>query len=158
MQKFRLMSILFGVRPCNPETLVQCHFFHFRLNSWPWAVPQGSLTLLGANSSKTKVRQRDEQPAEFERPRFLGDDIRAAPSTVALRGPSRPTSILLDPAMVEKLRKKGAKRALEAIRRLLKLIVAEHVGDAQKRRAFVAATRGQGGSLPDQSLMRLHAT
>jgi hypothetical protein len=79
------------------------------------------------NSSKTKVKRRDEQVAEFER-RDLGDDIRAARSAVVLRGPSRPTSILLDPALIEKLRTKGAKRGL-GYQTMLKLIVAEHLDE-----------------------------
>jgi predicted DNA binding CopG/RHH family protein len=75
----------------------------------------------------TKKRRSDAQVAEFER-RDLGDDIRASRSAVVLRGPSRPTSILLDPALVAKLREKGAKRGL-GYQTMLKVIVAEHVDE-----------------------------
>jgi predicted DNA binding CopG/RHH family protein len=75
----------------------------------------------------TKKGRSDAQVAEFER-RDLGDDIRASRSTVVLRGPSRPTSILLDPALVAKLREKGAKRGL-GYQTMLKVIVAEHVDE-----------------------------
>ncbi len=73
----------------------------------------------------TRARHRDPQLAEFEK-RDLGDDIRRSRSAVLLRGPSRPTSILLDPALVEKLRAKGAKRGL-GYQTLLKMIVMEHL-------------------------------
>jgi hypothetical protein len=71
--------------------------------------------------------RRDQQLAEFER-RDLGDDIRASRSGVVLRGPSRPTSILLGPALIEKLRQKGAKRGL-GYQTMLKMIVTEHVDE-----------------------------
>jgi len=82
-----------------------------------------------ASKSKkaTRATVRDHQLAEFEQ-RDLGDDIRASGSAVVLRGPSRPTSILLDPALVEKLREKGAKRGL-GYQTMLKMIVAEHVDE-----------------------------
>ena len=57
----------------------------------------------------TRGTRRDQQLDEFER-RDLGDDIRASRSAVVPRGPSRPTSILLGPALIEKPRQKGAKR------------------------------------------------
>jgi predicted DNA binding CopG/RHH family protein len=82
-----------------------------------------------ANKRKkaTKRTRRDQQLAEFEQ-RDLGDDIRASRSAVVLRGPSRPTSILLGPALIEKLRQKGAKRGL-GYQTMLKMIVAEHVDE-----------------------------
>jgi predicted DNA binding CopG/RHH family protein len=82
-----------------------------------------------ANKGKKATRRtgRDQQLAEFER-RDLGDDIRVSGSAVVLRGPSRPTSILLAPALVEKLREKGAKRGL-GYQTMLKMIVAEHVDE-----------------------------
>jgi len=77
---------------------------------------------------KTASRtRRDAQLTEFEK-RDLGDDIRTSRSAVVLRGPARPTSILLDPALVDKLRQKGAKRGL-GYQTMLKMIVAEHVDE-----------------------------
>ena len=82
----------------------------------------------GSKSKNTTRRTgRDQQLAEFER-RDLGDDIRTSGSAVVLRGPSRPTSILLDPALIEKLRQKGAKRGL-GYQTMLKMIVTEHVDE-----------------------------
>ena len=82
-----------------------------------------------ANKGKKATRRtrRDSQLVEFEK-RDLGDDIRASRSAVVLRGPSRPTSILLDPALIDKLREKGAKRGL-GYQTMLKVIVAEHVDE-----------------------------
>ncbi len=77
--------------------------------------------------SASKRTRPDRQVEEFER-RDLGDDIRRSDTPVVLRGPSRPTSILLDPALVEKLRKKGAKRGL-GYQTMLKIILAEHVDE-----------------------------
>ena len=75
----------------------------------------------------TSRARRDAQLTDFEK-RDLGDDIRTSRSAVVLRGPSRPTSILLDPVLIEKLRAKGAKRGL-GYQTMLKMIVAEHVDE-----------------------------
>jgi len=82
-----------------------------------------------ASKGKKSTRgiQKDQQVSEFKK-RDLGDDIRAARSAVVLRGPSHPTSIVLDPVLVEKLRAKGAKRGL-GYQTMLKMIVAEHVDE-----------------------------
>ncbi len=77
--------------------------------------------------TRTKATARDRQLAEFEQ-RDLGDDIRASRSAVVLRGASRPTSILLAPKLIEKLRQKGAKRGL-GYQTMLKMILAEHVDE-----------------------------
>lgn len=78
-------------------------------------------------AKRASEARRDAQLTEFEK-RDLGDDIRTSRSAVVLRGPSRPTSILLDPVLIEKLRAKGAKRGL-GYQTMLKMIVAEHVDE-----------------------------
>jgi uncharacterized protein (DUF4415 family) len=78
-------------------------------------------------SQKKRTRTADAQLAEFER-RDLGDDIRAAGSLRVLRRGTMPTSIVLDKELVEKLRKKGAKRGL-GYQTMLKVIVREHVDE-----------------------------
>lgn len=72
-------------------------------------------------------RTLDAQTREFER-RDLGKDIAAGKAAAVVRPRSRqmPTSILLDPAMVEKLRSKARKRGI-GYQTMLKIIVAEHV-------------------------------
>ena len=82
-----------------------------------------------ANKGKkaTGGARRDQQLVEFER-RDLGDDIRASRSAVVLRGPSRPTSILLGQALIKKLRQKGAKRGF-GYQTMLKMIVMEHLDE-----------------------------
>jgi uncharacterized protein (DUF4415 family) len=82
--------------------------------------------------SKTSrmVRERtrkDAQLAEFDR-RDLGDDILASRTGRVLHRPLQPTSILLDRDLIEKLRKKGAKRGL-GYQTMLKVIVREHVDE-----------------------------
>lgn len=77
-------------------------------------------------SPKRKVR--DPQLEEFEK-RDLGDDIRASGvRPVVIRPKSRPTSIVLDPDLVERLREKGAKRGL-GYQTMLKVIVREHLDE-----------------------------
>jgi predicted DNA binding CopG/RHH family protein len=73
-----------------------------------------------------RVRTRtDAQIAEFER-RDLGDDIRRSGAVRLLRVRPKPTSILLDRALVNELRKKAAKRGL-GYQTMLKMIVREHL-------------------------------
>ena len=79
---------------------------------------------------KTTSRQRvaaDPVVEEFER-RDLGRDIETAGTRVTLRKhlKPRPTSILLDADLIQKLRDKGAKRGL-GYQTMLKLIVNEQV-------------------------------
>ena len=69
----------------------------------------------------------DAQVAEFER-RDLGSDIRTAGGARVLRRRTTPTSIALDEELVEKLRKKGARRGL-GYQTMLKLIVREHLDE-----------------------------
>ena len=77
----------------------------------------------------TKMKKRavnDAQIEEFET-RDLGADIRASGVTpVVIRPKQRPTSILLEPEIVEQLRTKGSKRGL-GYQTMLKLIVREHL-------------------------------
>ena len=70
---------------------------------------------------------KDAQLSEFDR-RDLGDDIRASRTGRLLRQRARPTSILLDPDLVQKLRAKGAKRGL-GYQTMLKVIVREHLDE-----------------------------
>jgi hypothetical protein len=78
-----------------------------------------------ANVRKTRPHGGDAQVREFER-RDLGDDIRASRTARVLRRVPKPTSILLDEDLVERLREKGAKRGL-GYQTMLKLIVREHL-------------------------------
>jgi predicted DNA binding CopG/RHH family protein len=78
-----------------------------------------------ANVRKTRPQGGDAQVREFER-RDLGDDIRASRTARVLRRVPKPTSILLDEDLVERLREKGAKRGL-GYQTMLKLIVREHL-------------------------------
>jgi uncharacterized protein (DUF4415 family) len=81
-----------------------------------------------ATSSKSKVRRStDKQLAEFERA-DLGEDIRASGSGRILRRSMKPTSILLEEDLIERLREKGSKRGL-GYQTMLKVIVREHLDD-----------------------------
>ena len=75
---------------------------------------------------RTRSKPRDLQLEEFER-KDLGDDIRASNSGVMIR-PSMPTSIVLSPEIIEKLKAKGAKRGI-GYQTMLKIIVHEHVDE-----------------------------
>jgi hypothetical protein len=76
----------------------------------------------------SKGRRTDAQLAEFDR-RDLGDDVRASGvRPVVIRPKSRPTSIVLEPDLVEQLRAKGAKRGL-GYQTMLKVIVREHLDE-----------------------------
>jgi predicted DNA binding CopG/RHH family protein len=77
----------------------------------------------------SKGTRKDAQVAEFEK-RDLGHDIARSRSAVVIRPKSRqtPTSILLDPAIIGKLRMKAAKRGI-GYQTMLKIIVHEHVDD-----------------------------
>jgi predicted DNA binding CopG/RHH family protein len=73
-----------------------------------------------------KRKVKDKQLEEFET-RDLGADIRASGVTpVVVRPKGQPTSILLEPDLVEQLRVKGSKRGL-GYQTMLKLIVREHL-------------------------------
>jgi len=73
-------------------------------------------------------RVRDAQLKEFEN-RDLGNDIHASGvRPVVIRPKSRPTSIVLEPDLVERLREKGAKRGL-GYQTMLKVIVREHLDE-----------------------------
>jgi len=77
---------------------------------------------------KTKIRAADPQLAEFEK-RDLGDDIRRSGTGRVVRQPTaKPTSILLDEDLVERLRQAGAKRGL-GYQTMLKMIVREHLDE-----------------------------
>jgi len=76
----------------------------------------------------TKSRRRDAQIAEFER-RDLGDDARASGvRPVVIHPKSFPTSIVLEPDLVARLREKAAKRGL-GYQTMLKVIVREHLDE-----------------------------
>ena len=78
-----------------------------------------------------KARQRDLQVEEFDK-RDLGEDIRAAGRLRPIRK-NLPTSIVLEPDLIDKLRKKAAKRGL-GYQTMLKVIVREHVAGFGGRR------------------------
>ena len=81
---------------------------------------------------KRKSKNKPEPDAvleEFET-RDLGRDFERSNSAVVIhrRLPQQPTSLLLDPALIEKLRVKAAKRGI-GYQTMLKIIVHEHVDD-----------------------------
>ena len=73
--------------------------------------------------------RRDRQVREFEE-RDLGQDIAQSRSAVVVRSRKRqtPTSILLDPAIINKLKEKAGARGI-GYQTMLKIIVHEHVDD-----------------------------
>jgi predicted DNA binding CopG/RHH family protein len=73
-----------------------------------------------------KAGKRDLQVEEFET-RDLGQEIRAAGGLRRIRK-TLPTSIVLEQDLIEKLRKKAAKRGL-GYQTMLKVIVREHVDE-----------------------------
>jgi hypothetical protein len=73
-----------------------------------------------------KGGKRDLQVAEFEK-RDLGEDIRSAGGLRPIRK-TLPTSIVLEQDLIDKLRKKAAKRGL-GYQTMLKVIVREHVDE-----------------------------
>jgi len=74
------------------------------------------------------TKNKDAQLDEFEQ-KDLGDDIRASRvRPVVIRPKSMPTSIVLEPDLVERLREKGAKRGL-GYQTMLKVIVREHLDE-----------------------------
>lgn len=79
-------------------------------------------------NAESQRKRLDAQVEEFET-KDLGKDLRASGAlTVLRRKKSMPTSIALDPALVEKLRAKASRRGI-GHRTMLKIIVAEHVDD-----------------------------
>lgn len=75
-----------------------------------------------------RMSKRDAQVSEFER-RDLGDDLAASGSGKVLRqGRTKPTSILLEDDLVERLREAGAKRGI-GYQTMLKMIVREHLDE-----------------------------
>ena len=77
----------------------------------------------------SKSTHKDDQLREFKS-RDLGRDIARSRSAVVVRPHSRqmPTSILLDPAIIDKLKMKAGKRGI-GYQTMLKIIVHEHVDD-----------------------------
>jgi predicted DNA binding CopG/RHH family protein len=73
-----------------------------------------------------KAGKRDLQVEEFEK-RDLGEDIRSAGGLRPIRK-TLPTSIVLEQDLIDKLRKKAAKRGL-GYQTMLKVIVREHVDE-----------------------------
>ena len=78
---------------------------------------------------KKRKRKKDLQVGEFQK-RDLGSDIAESGSSVLIRRKSRqlPTSILLDPVVIAKLREKGGSRGI-GYQTMLKIIVHEHVDE-----------------------------
>ena len=75
---------------------------------------------------RRKASKRDLQVEEFDK-RDLGEDIRAAGGLRPIRK-TLPTSIVLEQDLIDKLRKKAAKRGL-GYQTMLKVIVREHVDE-----------------------------
>jgi predicted DNA binding CopG/RHH family protein len=79
-------------------------------------------------STGSSSRAKDRQVEEFDE-RDLGEDVRASRvRPVVVRAKARPTSIVLEPELIERLRKVGAKRGL-GYQTMLKVIVREHLDD-----------------------------
>jgi hypothetical protein len=78
---------------------------------------------------KKRSKKRDAQVREFHA-RDLGRDLAASRSAVVIKPKVRqmPTSILLDPAIINKLREKAASRGI-GYQTMLKIIVHEHVDE-----------------------------
>ncbi|MBI4208851.1 MAG: hypothetical protein HY538_04010 [Deltaproteobacteria bacterium] len=74
-------------------------------------------------------RDKDAQLREFES-KDLGQDIVRSRSAVVIHPRHRqlPTSLLLDPALIEKLREKADRRGI-GYQTMLKIIVHEHVDE-----------------------------
>lgn len=74
-------------------------------------------------------KNKDTQLKEFET-RDLGHDIARSKAAVVVRPKTRqmPTSIFLDPTLVEKLKSKADKRGI-GYQTMLKIIVHEHVDE-----------------------------
>ena len=80
----------------------------------------------GRNSKRKEARDRVLE--EFES-KDLGAAIELSGSAVVLRRePSMPTSILLPPALMAKLREKASRRGI-GYQTMLKIIVHEHVDE-----------------------------
>jgi len=78
---------------------------------------------------KKRSKTSDAQVNEFKK-RDLGRDIEKSRSAVVIRSKARqmPTSILLDPLIVKKLKKKAQSRGI-GYQTMLKIIVHEHVDE-----------------------------
>ena len=78
---------------------------------------------------KKLYKRTDNQQKEFERC-DLGRDIAKSQSSVVIRPKVRqmPTSILLDPAIITKLKGKAHKRGI-GYQTMLKIVLHEHVDD-----------------------------
>jgi len=77
-----------------------------------------------AKPKTARRRVADRQVVEFQR-RDLGSDI---PATARVLRRARPTSIVLEPDLVDRLRVLGAKRGL-GYQTMLKVIVREHLDE-----------------------------
>ena len=80
-------------------------------------------------SKRTRKEPFDAVLHEFET-RDLGEDLRRCGTAVVIEPKHRllPTSILLAPSIIEKLKKKGDKRGI-GYQTMLKIIVHEHVDE-----------------------------
>ena len=84
------------------------------------------MTKRSSKAIRKKAAKRDLQVEEFDK-RDLGEDIRAAGGLRPIRK-TLPTSIVLEQDLIDKLRKKAAKRGL-GYQTMLKVIVREHVDE-----------------------------
>ena len=78
-------------------------------------------------AAAARRRTRDAQLEEFER-RDLGEDMRAAGTGRFVYPRARATSIVLEPDLIDALRRKGAKRGL-GYQTMLKVIIREHLDE-----------------------------
>ncbi|MBI2070133.1 MAG: hypothetical protein HYT79_05980 [Elusimicrobia bacterium] len=78
---------------------------------------------------QSKKKTRDAQLEEFEK-KDLGRSVRESASAYVVRPKIRqmPTSLLLDPAFIAKLKEKAAKRGI-GYQTMLKIIAYEHIDD-----------------------------
>lgn len=79
-----------------------------------------------SKAARKRIRRHDVQAEELEK-RDLGEDIQAAGGLRPIRK-TLPTSIVLEQDLIDKLRKKAAKRGL-GYQTMLKVIVREHLDD-----------------------------
>lgn len=84
------------------------------------------MTKASSKAVRRKAAKRDLQVEEFDK-RDLGEDMRAAGGLRPIRK-TLPTSIVLEQDLIDKLRKKAAKRGL-GYQTMLKVIVREHVDE-----------------------------
>ena len=84
---------------------------------------------MNGGSMKKRYKKTDKQVREFQK-RGLARDVAASYSAKVIRPKARqlPTSILLDPAVIAKLKEKAQARGI-GYQTMLKIIVHEHMNE-----------------------------